>query len=233
MMGTVTFVGLDVHARSTHGAAVDVMTGELTRVRFGEGLGVLIAWLGSLPGPVWACYEAGPTGFGVCPAATEAGLPVDVIAPGKTRRGPSDLVKSDSKDAEVLARCLMATSTHGALVALAGNVKLDAGAAKLTLGQSPIHGVSDLVLDGEVHWTSRSRARSGDATNCFELLGGLQDLVVGTLEGCALSVAQRAEVCVPGYLKVGAGEPEEVSSFVQLDGDIGIVRHKIRRGGGN
>jgi hypothetical protein len=29
----MTWVGLDVHARSTHGAAIDVMTGELTRAR--------------------------------------------------------------------------------------------------------------------------------------------------------------------------------------------------------
>lgn len=110
MTGTVTFVGLDVHARSTHAAAVDVMTGELTRVRFGEGLGAPIAWLGSLPGPVWACYEAGPTGFGLYRAATEAGIRLDVIAPGKTPRGPADRVKSDRKDAELLARCLMAGS---------------------------------------------------------------------------------------------------------------------------
>jgi hypothetical protein len=34
MSGTMTFVGLDVHARSTHAAAIDVMTGELTRWRF-------------------------------------------------------------------------------------------------------------------------------------------------------------------------------------------------------
>lgn len=37
MMGTMTWVGLDVHARSTHAAAIDVMTGELSRVRFGAG----------------------------------------------------------------------------------------------------------------------------------------------------------------------------------------------------
>jgi transposase len=110
MTGTVTFVGMDVHARSTHGAAVDVMTGELIRVRFGGGLDATIAWLGSLPGPVWACYEAGPTGFGLYRAATEAGIRVDVIAPGKTPRGPADRVKTDRKDAELLARCLMAGS---------------------------------------------------------------------------------------------------------------------------
>jgi hypothetical protein len=29
--GTMTFVGIDVHARSMHAAAIDVMTGELSR----------------------------------------------------------------------------------------------------------------------------------------------------------------------------------------------------------
>ena len=37
MTGTMTWVGLDVHARSTHAAAIDVLTGELARVRFGPG----------------------------------------------------------------------------------------------------------------------------------------------------------------------------------------------------
>ena len=36
MTGTMTFAGLDVHARSTHAAAIDVMTGELTRKRSGR-----------------------------------------------------------------------------------------------------------------------------------------------------------------------------------------------------
>ena len=59
MAGTMTWVGLDVHARSMHGAAIDTMTGELTRVRFGAGLEAPVAWLGELRGPVRACYEAG------------------------------------------------------------------------------------------------------------------------------------------------------------------------------
>ena len=37
MPGTMTYVGFDVHARSTHAAAIDVMSGELTRMRFGPG----------------------------------------------------------------------------------------------------------------------------------------------------------------------------------------------------
>jgi transposase len=110
MTGTMTFAGLDVHARSTHAAAIDAMTGELTRVRFGAGVPEAVAWLEGLPGPVRACYEAGPTGFGLYRAAVAAGVNMQVIAPGKTPRGPSDRVKTDRKDAELLARLLLAGS---------------------------------------------------------------------------------------------------------------------------
>ncbi len=107
MTGTMTWVGFDVHARSAHAAAIDVMTGELSRMRFGPGFEAPVAWLGSLPGPVRACYEAGPTGFGFYRAAVKAGIGMDVIAPGKTPRGRSDRVKTDRKDAELLARLLL------------------------------------------------------------------------------------------------------------------------------
>ena len=110
MGGTMTWVGLDVHARSTHAAAIDVMTGELMRTRFGPGTDAPVAWLQALRGPVRACYEAGPTGFGLYRAATAAGIAIEVIAPGKTPRGPSDRVKTDRKDAELLARLLLAGS---------------------------------------------------------------------------------------------------------------------------
>ena len=30
MTGTMTWVGMDVHARSTHAAAIDLMTGEMS-----------------------------------------------------------------------------------------------------------------------------------------------------------------------------------------------------------
>jgi transposase len=106
----MTWVGLDVHARSTHAAAIDSMTGELTSLRFGPGVDAPVAWLRELPGPVRACYEAGPTGFGFYRAASAAGIAVQVIAPGKTPRGPADRVKTDKKDAELLARLLLAGS---------------------------------------------------------------------------------------------------------------------------
>ncbi len=103
MAGTLTWVGMDVHARSTHAAAIDLLSGEIERVRFGPGVEAPVAWLSGLAGPVHACYEAGPTGFGLFRAATAAGIRMDVVAPGKTPRGPSDRVKTDRKDAELLA----------------------------------------------------------------------------------------------------------------------------------
>ena len=116
MAGTMTWVGLDVHARSTHAAAIDSMTGELTRVRFGPGVEAPVAWLAELPGPVRACYEAGPTGFGLYRSAVAAGIAMQVVAPGKTPRGPSDRVKTDRKDAELLARLLLAGSLKRVVV---------------------------------------------------------------------------------------------------------------------
>src|SRR5712691_4167103 len=108
MTGTMTFAGLDVHARSTHAAAIDVLTGELRRARFGSGSEPVVAWRQELPPPVYACYEAGPTGFALYRAAIEAGVRLEVIAPSKTPRAPGDRIKSDRKDAELLARLLLA-----------------------------------------------------------------------------------------------------------------------------
>lgn len=108
MTGTMTWVGLDVHARSTHGAAINTLTGELSRVRFGPGVEPVIGWLGELDGPVRAVYEAGPTGFGLARAAERAGISMQVCAPGKVPRARGDRVKTDRKDAELLARLLLA-----------------------------------------------------------------------------------------------------------------------------
>jgi hypothetical protein len=54
MTGTMTFVGLGVDARSTRAAAIDVVSGELRRARFGAGSHEVVAWLRALPQPVYA-----------------------------------------------------------------------------------------------------------------------------------------------------------------------------------
>ena len=108
MTVTMTYVGLDVHARSIDAAAIDVVSGELRRARFGGGSDEVLAWLAELPQPLRGCYEAGPTGFALYRAAEAAGVAVEVIAPSKTPRAPGDRIKSDRKDAELLARLLLA-----------------------------------------------------------------------------------------------------------------------------
>src|SRR3954453_23329109 len=52
---------------------LDVQTGEVLRTRLTPVHGDVIAWLESLPGPVKATYEAGPTGFGLARALEGGG----------------------------------------------------------------------------------------------------------------------------------------------------------------
>jgi transposase len=107
--GTMTWAAMDVHARSTYAASLDVMSGELTRRRFDSGaVEPVVAWLAGLPGPVRCCYEAGPTGFGLYRAAGAAGVDCQVIAPSKTPRASGERNKSDRRDSELLLRQLMA-----------------------------------------------------------------------------------------------------------------------------
>jgi transposase len=114
--GTMTWAAMDVHARSTYAASLDVITGELSRQRFDTGaVEPVVAWLAGLPEPVRACYEAGPTGFGLYRAAVAAGVECQVIAPSKTPRPSGDRNKSDRRDTDHLLRQLMA----GALTAVA------------------------------------------------------------------------------------------------------------------
>ena len=54
---------------------------ELRRRRLNGPPGEVVGFLASLPGPVRAVYEAGPTGFGLARAAREIGIDVQVVAP--------------------------------------------------------------------------------------------------------------------------------------------------------
>jgi transposase len=101
-----TSVGLDVHARSVVGRALDVQTGEVLRARLTPARGQIIDWLRSLPGPVKATYEAGPTGFGLARALEAAGIDCVVAAPSRLLRPSGDRVKTDARDALHLAQLL-------------------------------------------------------------------------------------------------------------------------------
>lgn len=97
-------MGLVVHARKTAGAAVQLGSGEVFRAQISGSPVAAIEWLESLPGPVRAVYEAGPTGFGLARAARAAGVEVMVCSPGAIPRQPGDRIKTDMRDALKLAR---------------------------------------------------------------------------------------------------------------------------------
>ena len=101
-----TFVGLDVHAHVVVAAALDSETGELVRRRLGSSPAEVLAWVGSLPGPVAAAYEAGPTGFTLARALRAAGVRCEVLAPSTLQRPVGERVKTDARDAVHIAKLL-------------------------------------------------------------------------------------------------------------------------------
>lgn len=78
-----TSIGLDVHARSIVGTALDGVTGETFKTTMTPVSTEVIGWVRSLPGPVAVVYEAGPTGYGLYRDLTAAGIKCTVAAPSK------------------------------------------------------------------------------------------------------------------------------------------------------
>jgi len=101
-----TFVGLDVHARSVVACSIDSQTGEVVRARLTPDLEEIWHWIAGLEGPVGVAYEAGPTGFGLARFLAARSIRCVVAAPSKITRAPGDRVKTDARDAMLLARLL-------------------------------------------------------------------------------------------------------------------------------
>jgi transposase len=101
-----TSVGLDVHARSVVAAGLDSLTGEVFKRTLVAAHEEVIGWLRGLPGPVATTYEAGPTGFGLYRALTAEGIRCEVAAPSRLNRPAGDRIKTDSRDALLLAQLL-------------------------------------------------------------------------------------------------------------------------------
>jgi transposase len=103
-----TLVGLDVHASKIVAAVLDAETGELRSFRL-PGCAVEAAgFCARLQAPVRATYEAGPTGYGLARELGQREVECVVAAPGKIPRAAGDRVKTDRRDAEHLARLLLA-----------------------------------------------------------------------------------------------------------------------------
>ncbi|MFT4081745.1 MAG: IS110 family transposase [Nocardioides sp.] len=95
-----------MHARSVVATGLDVVTGEVFKKTLIPSDEAVIGWLRTLPGPVATTYEAGPTGFRLYRALTAAGIRCEVAAPSKLRRASGERVKTDAKDALLLAQLL-------------------------------------------------------------------------------------------------------------------------------
>ena len=109
MFNERTAIGLDVHARSVRAAVLDTITGEVIEVKLPAANNVVVDWvvrLAEAHGPAAAAYEAGPTGFGLARKLDAAGVRCTIAAPSKIIRPAGDRVKTDARDALLLARLL-------------------------------------------------------------------------------------------------------------------------------
>jgi transposase len=98
-------LGMDVSKDSIAVAVLppDRDVAELDRIfHDAESVRRLVKRLGK-PKGVWACYEAGPTGYDLQGLLTSMGVRCDVVAPSLIPKGSGDRVKTDRRDARRLA----------------------------------------------------------------------------------------------------------------------------------
>jgi transposase len=108
-MQGIRFIGLDVHKESISIAMAEADgSPPETLATIPNDLAVVVKRLRKLAQgrQLHCCYEAGPTGFGLCRALRAAGLECVVVAPSLVPRQASDRIKTDRRDAAKLARFL-------------------------------------------------------------------------------------------------------------------------------
>lgn len=109
MSKELLYLGLDVHAENIAVAIAEAgRDGELRS--YGEipntfhSIEKLMRKLGHPDKELRVCYEAGPCGFVLARRFKKMGIACDVIAPSLTPKGSGDKIKTDRRDARMLAR---------------------------------------------------------------------------------------------------------------------------------
>lgn len=107
-MQSVRFIGLDVHKESIAVAVAEGAGPAEVVATIPNEMGIVLKRLRKLAEgrKTYFCYEAGPTGFGLCRALRLAGLNCQVVAPSLVPQQAGDRIKTDRRDAVKLARFL-------------------------------------------------------------------------------------------------------------------------------
>ena len=103
------YLGLDVHAENIAVALAEpgrdgevrshgIISSDLQNVE------KVLRRLGHPQKELRVCYEAGPCGFALARRLKQWGIACDVIAPSLTPKGSGDKIKTDRRDARMLAR---------------------------------------------------------------------------------------------------------------------------------
>src|ERR1700704_681455 len=113
MTDLTLFVGLDVHKKTISVAVVEAAAGAVVRfygtiANTPDSVRTLCRKLSKDGQQLHCCYEAGPCGYGVHRQLTRLGHRCDVVAPALIPRKVGDKVKTDRRDAMMLAQTLRA-----------------------------------------------------------------------------------------------------------------------------
>jgi transposase len=108
-MKSVSYVGMDVHKETIDCAVMEEFSGEIgLEKRMGNSMVSVKRFFARLlaEGPVVAGYEAGCLGYKLQRELTGLGVKCVVIAPSRIARAPAERVKTDRRDARMLAKLL-------------------------------------------------------------------------------------------------------------------------------
>lgn len=109
---STTYIGLDAHKKTITAAILRPRRRQPELLTFENTPKALFRFVRAqqkaASGPLQACYEAGPLGFGLKRSLDELGLPTEVIAPSQIWSKAGDRIKTDRRDAVKLVRQLKA-----------------------------------------------------------------------------------------------------------------------------